>query len=217
MDLIVFLGYLRLFLILCLVLLFSPFLFHIFLFLLDSCIHLSYSDASGRFVSRTFLLSLPLIFSLVLSPLHRIFSTLFSLLFFHLSCLYSSKAHSLPCLVLFLQPFFIHVSLFLSLSVLSLLSFVLCISPRLNCFPFLCFRFCVFYLILSFALFLFLLVLSSICIFLFFFFFLYFKLHFQVFFCWFFHNFIYCNYIYIFFFYHSFRQFPFIVVLSTLL
>ena len=124
------------FLFLCLVLLFSPFLFHIFLFLLDSSIHLSYSDASVRFVSRTFLFSLLILFSLVLSHLYRVFSSTFP---------------SLSCFIF--SPIFLRASLFLSLSVLSLLFFVLCISPRLF-FPFLCFRFCVFYLILLFISFL---------------------------------------------------------------
>ena len=84
MGLILFLGYLRLFL-LCLVLRFSPFLFHMFLFLLGSnySIHLSYSDVSGIFVSKTFLFSLSLLFPLVLSHLHHIFSALFPLPPFH--------------------------------------------------------------------------------------------------------------------------------------
>ena len=199
MDLILFLGYLRLCLLLCLVLLFSPFLFQIFLFLLDSSIHLSNFDASGRFVSRTFLFSLLLIFFLVLSHFYRVFSTLFFLPPFHLSFLYFSKSTSLPCLVMFIQQFFLHVSLFLPLSVLSLLFF-----------PFHCFRFCIFYLIISFLT-------CSVIHFLSPSFFSIFNFTFRCFFAdSFMIIFIVIISILIFFFCHSFRQFPFIVVHSTL-
>ena len=127
-DLILFLGYLRLF-ILCLVLIFSPFLFHMFLFLLGSSIHLSYSDVSGIFVSKTFLFSLSLLFPLVLFHLHHIFSDLFFftsfplifLIFFQssfppLSCLISSTIFSSCFLISFFisSLAFIFCSLYLS-------------------------------------------------------------------------------------------------------
>ena len=182
-----------------------------FLFLLDSSIHLSYSDVSGMFVSKTFLFFFLLLFPLNLSNLHHIFSALFSLPPFHRSFLYFSKAPSLPYLVQFLQQFFLRVCFLISFFISSL-TFIFCslyLSQikyfSLSLFSFLC---CLF------NSFLFLLVLSSI--FLFLFCFCYFYLNFQGFFCCFFHYFIYCHYIYVFVFCQSILHFFIIVVHSSL-
>ena len=135
MDLILFLGYLRLFLLLCLVVLFFRFLFHTFFFFLAPVfIYLILMRLVYLFPEPSYSLFC-FYFFLILSHLHRVFSILFSLPSYHLSFLYFSKASSLPCLVLFLQHFFLRASLF-SLSVLSFSFFVICICPRLIFSPF---------------------------------------------------------------------------------
>ena len=130
MDPILFLGYIRLFLLLCLVLniLFSPFLFHTFLFLLCSNIHLSYSDVFGSLC--LFPKPFYFIFCFYFFPIFIVYSQLFfftsfpliflillqSSTFPPLSCLISSTIFSLCFLISFFISSlnFIFCSLYLS-------------------------------------------------------------------------------------------------------
>ena len=110
----IFLGYLRLFLLLCLVLLFSPCLFHTFLFfLVPVFIYLILM----RFVDlfpKTFLFSLLFLFSLILFHLHRVFSILFLyLLSTYLSYIFPELLPSLVLFYFFNNFFFVYPYFFL--------------------------------------------------------------------------------------------------------
>ena len=82
---------------------------------------LSYSDMSDMFVFKTYLLSLLLLFPLILSHLHRIYSTLFITSFpLGLIFLIFFQRSFPPLIYLISSAIFLRVFLFLSLSVLSL-------------------------------------------------------------------------------------------------